>query len=77
MQSRQSERSVHEGRTDAADTLSVASSAVSPTKIGLGRKIALVPTLYRLVRRYPVPALIVGGIALVYYFSRRRQGSEV
>ena len=59
-----------ETRKDAADTLSVASNAVKPNKAGIGQKIALAGTVLRLARRYPVPAVIVGGIALAYYLSR-------
>jgi hypothetical protein len=58
-------------RQDAAETLSAASSAVEPRKTGIGQKIAIASTVYRLARRYPVPALIVGGLALVYYLSHR------
>lgn len=66
-----------EARQDAADTLALAGSAVKPSKVGLGQKIALAGTLYRLARRYPVPAIVIGGIALAYYVSRRRGHTPV
>jgi hypothetical protein len=59
-------------RDDAADTLSVASSAVKP---GIGSKVAIAGTVFRLVKRYPVAALLIGGIALAVYINRRRHGS--
>jgi hypothetical protein len=58
-------------RQDAADTLSAASSFVEPAKTGMGQKIAIATTLYRLARRYPLPALLVGGVVLAYYLSHR------
>jgi hypothetical protein len=68
---------MHESRHDVADTLSMASEAVKPAKTGLGRKIAMAATAYRLARRFPVAALIVGGIAVVYFLSRRRDGAPL
>jgi hypothetical protein len=66
-----------EARKDAADTLALAGSAVKPSKTGLGQKVALASMAYRLAKRYPVPAILVGGIALAYYMSRRRTKSTV
>lgn len=66
-----------EARQDAADTLSLAGSAVKPSKTGIGQKVALATTAYRLARRYPVPAILFGGIALAYYMTRRRGKSTV
>ncbi|HEU4625293.1 MAG TPA: hypothetical protein VFS52_11050 [Steroidobacteraceae bacterium] len=64
-------------RKDAADTLSVASSAIKPSRTGIGQKLALVPVVYRLAKRYPMPALVIGGLALVYYMSQRHAGTPV
>jgi hypothetical protein len=64
-------------RQDAADTLALAGSAVKPSKTGLGQKFALASIAFRLARRYPVPAVVLGGIALAYYMSRRRGKSTV
>jgi hypothetical protein len=69
--------SAPEARQDAADTLALAGSAVKPSKTGIGQKVALATTAYRLARRYPVPAILIGGIALAYYMSRRRGKSTV
>ena len=71
------ESSAPEARQDAADTLALAGSAVKPSKIGIGQKVALISTAFRLAKRYPVPAIIVGGIALAYFVSRRRGRSTV
>jgi hypothetical protein len=66
-----------ETRETAADTLKAASSALSPHKVGLGQKLALAGTIYRLARRYPVPALVVGGLALAFYLGRRNAQARV
>ena len=59
-------------RQDAAATLGAVSSTVRPSKTGIGEKVAIAGTIYRLARRYPVAALIVGGVALVVYLTRSR-----
>jgi hypothetical protein len=64
-------------RQDAADTLALAGSAVKPSKTGIGQKVALASMALRLARRYPVPAVVLGGIALAYYMTRRRGRSTV
>ena len=61
-----------ETRKDASATLDAASSFVDPGKTGIGQKVAIATAVYRLARRYPVPALIVGGIALAFYMGRHR-----
>jgi len=61
-----------ETRKDAASALGAASSAVHPGKTGVGGKIAIAGTVLRLARRYPVAALIAGGVALAIYMGRRR-----
>jgi hypothetical protein len=71
------ESTAPEARQDAADTLALAGSAVKPSKTGLGQKVALATTAFRLAKRYPVPAILVGGIALAYFMSRRRRQSTV
>jgi hypothetical protein len=71
------ESTTPEARQDAADTLALAGSAVKPSKTGVGQKLALIGTAYRLAKRYPVPAILVGAIALAYYMSRRRGRSTV
>jgi hypothetical protein len=71
------ESAASEARQTTADTLSLAQSAVKPSKAGIGQKIALATTAFRLARRYPVPAVVIGGIALAYYLSRRRARSAV
>jgi hypothetical protein len=63
-----------ETRQDAAATLRAASSAVKPDKSGIGGKMAIAGTLFRLSRRYPVAALIVAGAALALYVARHRHG---
>ena len=60
-----------ESRKDAASVLGAVSSAVHPAKTGVGGKIAIAGTMLRLVRRYPVVALIAGGVALAIFMSRR------
>jgi hypothetical protein len=60
-----------EARQDAAGVLGTASAAVHPNKTGMGQKIAIAGTLLRLVRRYPVAALVVGVVALAFYVGRR------
>jgi hypothetical protein len=62
-----------EVRKDASAVLGAVSSAVNPSKVGMGQKIAIAATLYRLARRYPVPALIIGGIAVALYMARGRR----
>lgn len=64
--------SATETRKDAASALGAASAAAHPSKTGMGQKVAIATTLYRLARRYPMAALVVGGIGLAYYMSRRR-----
>jgi len=59
-----------ETRKDAASALGAVSSAVNP-RSGVGQKLAIAGAVYRLARRYPVPTLVVGGIALAIYMSRR------
>ena len=71
-QARQSGAASPKVRQDAAKTLSAASAAVDPGKGGLGKKLALASTALRLARRYPVAALVIGGIAVVYYLSLRQ-----
>ena len=66
-----------ETRKDAAGALGAASAAVHPTKTGMGQKIAIASTLLRLAKRYPVAALVVGGIALAFYVGRRRADGPV
>jgi hypothetical protein len=61
-----------EARKDAASVLGAASSAVHPTKIGIGQKVAIAGTLLRLARRYPVAALVIGGVVIALYVGRRR-----
>ena len=50
--------------------------AVEPSdirsKVRIGQKLAIAGTVYRLAKRYPMPTLIVGGIALAIYMGRRR-----
>jgi hypothetical protein len=46
------------------------SSALQSGNVGLGEKIAIAGTIFKLVRRYPVPALIVGGLVLALYLGR-------
>jgi hypothetical protein len=72
-----SDAATDEARKDAAATLSAASSAIKPTKTGIGQKIALAGMAVRLARRYPIPALIIGGIALAYYMSHRHADTPV
>jgi hypothetical protein len=74
---RNEESTAPEARQDAADTLALAGSAVKPSKIGVGQKVALATTAFRLAKRYPVPAIVIGGIALAYYMTRRRGRSTV
>ena len=64
-------------RATAADTLSAASSALSPYKTGLGQKLAIAGTIYKLARRYPMPALLIGGVALAFYLGRRHAQTRV
>lgn len=72
------ESSAPKARQATADTLALAQSAVKPAKTGIGQKVALATTAFRLARRYPVPAVVIGGIALAYYMmSRRRARSTV
>lgn len=66
-----------ETRKDAAYPLSIASSAMKPSKTGIGQKLALIPVVYRLTKRYPLPALVIGGIAIAYYLSQRHAGTPV
>jgi len=61
-----------EARKDAAGALGAASAAVRPKKVGMGQKVAIAGTLLRLAKRYPIVALVVGGVALALYVSRRR-----
>jgi hypothetical protein len=61
-----------EVRKDAAGVLGAVSSAVHPAKAGVGGKIAIAGTLLRLARRYPVVAIIAGGVALAVFIGRRR-----
>jgi hypothetical protein len=61
-----------ESRKDAAGALGAASAAVHPEKVGLGQKVAIAGTLFRLAKRYPVAALVIGGVALAIYLGRRR-----
>lgn len=58
-------------RKDAAATLGAASSTVDPAKTSTSKKIAIAGALIKLARRYPIPALIVGGVALAFFMSRR------
>ena len=67
-----SESTAPESRQDAADTLSLAQSALKPSSVGIGQKLALAGTVYRLAKRYPIPVIVIGAIALAYYVSRRR-----
>jgi hypothetical protein len=62
-----------ETRQDAAATLGAVSAAVKPGKTGMGQKVAIAGTIFRLARRYPVAALAVGGVALAFYLGRRRR----
>lgn len=64
--------SAAETRKDAASALGAASAAASPSRTGVGQKVAIAGAVYRLARRYPVAALIVGGIGIAMYMSRRR-----
>jgi hypothetical protein len=66
-----------EKRKDAAGALGAASAAMHPKKVGMGGKVAIAGTLLRLARRYPVAALVVGGVALAFYVSRRRAYAPV
>ena len=77
LQSNESSSTSPQARKDAADTLALAGSAVKPSKTGIGQKVALASMALRLARRYPVPALVLGGIAVAYYMSRRRGRSTV
>jgi hypothetical protein len=61
-----------ETRRDAAGALGAMSSAAHPEKTGLMQKVAIAGTIYRLARRYPVAALVVGSIALAVYMARRK-----
>ena len=61
-----------ETRKDAAGALGAVGAAVRPSKTGLGEKVAIAGTIYRLARRYPVATLVVGGVALAWYVGRRR-----
>jgi len=60
----------HDTRQDASSTLKAASAAVQPGKTSIGQKFAIAGTALRLARRYPVAAVIIGGIALAVYMSR-------
>lgn len=65
-----------ETRKDAAKALGAASAAVGPASTGIGQKIAIAGTVIRLARRYPVAALVVGGVALALYVRRRRMSQR-
>jgi hypothetical protein len=66
-----------DARKDAAGVLGAASAAMHPKKIGVGQKVAIAGTLFRLAKRYPVATLVVGGVALALYVSRRRAYAPV
>jgi hypothetical protein len=66
-----------EMRKDAAGALGAASAAVHPTHTGIGQKMAIAGTIYRLARRYPVAAVMVAAVALALYVTRRRAYSVV
>jgi hypothetical protein len=66
-----------ETRKDAASALGAASAAVQPAKTGIGGKVAIAGAVLRLARRYPVAALVLGGVALAVYVGRRRAYSPV
>jgi hypothetical protein len=66
-----------ETRKDAAATLGAVSSAVHPAKMGVAQKVTVVSTVLRLAKRYPVAALVVGGLGLAVYMGRRRATQPV
>ena len=72
----------NDSREAVGDALSAAGSAVAGRKpsarLGVAQKVVLARSLFRLARRYPLPALMVAAAAICFVMiRRRRRGSGV